>query len=168
MAGRAKKKPWLWLLLLPPLLGVLWLRGEKTESAAEPALGSSPEEIGPAAHDKASAAEEQPPPPPRFAVAKGPPLPPLLAQPTPTAPAQAKDAGLPKAGPAQGEPTDDAIAAFDAGTIAMLNSHKYWTPQGLVDRLYDAWLNKKVQGLDVEDVRKQIGWALKGMFMEEY
>ena len=50
----------------------------------------------------------------------------------------------------------------------MLNSHKYWSKQGLADGLYDVWLNKKQQGVDVEDVRKQIAWALQGMFMEEY
>jgi hypothetical protein len=37
-----------------------------------------------------------------------------------------------------------------------------------VDGLYDVWLNKRQQGLDVGDVRQQIAWALQGMFMENY
>jgi len=50
----------------------------------------------------------------------------------------------------------------------MLTRHKYWTPDGFVDRLYDVWLDKKQQGSDTEDARRQIAWALKGMFIDEY
>ena len=52
----------------------------------------------------------------------------------------------------------------------MLNGHKYWSAEkgAFVDGLYNAWLDKKRQGVDVEDVRQQTVWALQGTFMEEY
>ena len=67
-----------------------------------------------------------------------------------------------------GELSEAAIATLDSDTIAMLTRHKYWTPDGFVDRLYDVWLDKKQQGSDTEDARRQIAWALKGMFIDEY
>jgi hypothetical protein len=148
MANRTWKY-WLCLLLALPLIAWWWRHATSTEVSAP------------------TVTEEPTLTPPRFA---------LTAQPTLTPPPG--DQGTPTLAPwgpslaqttfAPGDVSDAAIAAFSPETIAMLNRHKYWTAQGLVDRLYDAWLDKKVQGLDVEDTRQQIAWALKGMFMEEY
>ena len=162
---RTRKNNWLWLLLLLPLLVGLWWRHRKTEVAEAPSQ-SLYGEIEPTTTNHTKVAE-RPLPPPRFALAKK-----LALPPPPVDQRAAKrskdDASLTKTGLAPGELSDDAIAAFDPDTIAMLNSHKYWTVNGLVDRLYDAWLEKKQQGVDTEDIRQQIAWALQGMFMESY
>ncbi|MFL5304420.1 MAG: hypothetical protein ACJ8F1_04375 [Polyangia bacterium] len=69
-----------------------------------------------------------------------------------------------------GDLSDDAIAAFSPETIEMLNKHKYWSAQkgALLVGLYDTWVDRKEQGVDAEDVRQQIAWALQGVFMEDY
>ena len=162
---RAKKSAWLWLVLLLPLLGGLWWRHRKTEVAEDASLPPSPGEMESTTINSPKAAEK-PLPPPRFAMVKMPTLPPPVVQ-RPTTWSKG-DASLPKSGVAPENLSDDAIAAFDSDTIAMINSHKYWTAHGLVDRLYDAWLEKKQQGVDTEDVRQQIAWTLKGGFMESY
>jgi hypothetical protein len=154
MAERTKKNKWLWLLLLLPLLGGLWWRNRKTEVAEERSLPPPPGEIESTTINEPKVAEE-PPPPPRFVLAKK-PIAPLPSIDQRTAMRPKEDSSLTKMGLAPGDLSDDAIAAFDPDTIAMLNSHKYWTAHGLVDRLYDAWLEKKQQGVDTEDVRQQI------------
>ena len=166
MAEGAKKRSWSWPLLLLPLLGGLWWRHRKIETAEDPSLPPSPGEIESPTINEPKVAEK-PLPPPRFALAKKPSLAPP-SEDQRAAPLPKEDSSLTKAGLAPGDLSDDAIAAFDADTIAMLNSHKYWTPGGLVDRLYDAWLDKKQQGVDTQDVRQQIVWAMKGGFMESY
>ena len=69
-----------------------------------------------------------------------------------------------------GDVSDDAIAAFSPETIEMLNRHKYWSAAKgtLLVGLYDTWVDRKEQGVDAEDVRQQIAWALQGVFMEDY
>jgi hypothetical protein len=157
MAER-KKGSWLWLLLvLPPLFAWLWWRHgtpqETEDTIPEPKV--------------AEPVAERPLPPPRLAVAREPTLPPpRISQGTATPPVKGSSL-IPTPLP-PGDLSDAAIVALDPDTIAMLNHHKYWTPNGFVDGLYDVWLDKKRQGADAEDARRQIAWALKGTFIDEY
>jgi hypothetical protein len=167
LVEHTKKINWLWLLLLLPVLGGLWWGYRNPTVADEPSPRPPISEIESKTSDEPKAAEEPPLPPPRLALPKQPPLPPPTVDHRTATRPQAYSSST-NTGPASGELSDDAIAALSADTIAMLNSHKYWTPHGLVDGLYDVWLNKRQQGLDVADVRQQIAWALKGAFMESY
>jgi len=167
MVERGKRSKWFWLLLLLFPVGWWWGRDfgpdvreeESLEGATSAAASTTTDESHPAKRPSQS--------PPRLALPEKPFLsPPSLNQEIAAPPAPAPS--LTKTEPLPVDLSDAEIAAFSPETIKMLNTHKYWTPNGLVDGLYDAWVNKKQQGVDVEDVRKQIGWALQGMFMENY
>ena len=155
MAVRNKRSR-LWLLIvLPALFAWLWWR-HRTPQETEDTV---PEP------EAAEQVAERPLPPPRLAVAPTLP-PPRLNQGIATPPVKGSSS-IPTPLPPE-DLSDVAIVALDPDTIAMLNRHKYWTPNGSVGSLYDVWLDKKRQGADAEDARRQIAWALKGMFIDEY
>lgn len=156
--------------LLPSLLLAGWLWWKQSEP--EPTEDATEETASPAAPltlDEPPRAAERPVSPPpaiRKSPAAAPPAPiPVHVPPTP---ARAENADRAPFRP--GDLSDDAIAAFSPETIEMLNRHKYWSAHkgALVEGLYDTWVDRKEQGVDAEDVRQQIAWALQGIFMEEY
>lgn len=172
MAERTNNNKWYWLtpmllLLFPSVVVIAWWRcAPPTPTALERSSASQSTLILPptiAGSHVAADASALAPPEAR---------PPVVALPVAlqTATPLAQRPSAPKSRPVPGELSDDAIAAFDSETIAMLNSHKYWSfeKQALVDGLYDQWLNQKQQGDDGENARRQITWALEGRFMENY
>jgi hypothetical protein len=169
MVKRRRKRRWFWLLLLLLPLGWFWWRDREPKVTGEPPLADPPAERASTTTDQPKVAKEAPLPPPRLALPEKPSLPPPPANPGTTAPLIGAP-GLAKTAPAPLDVSDAAIAALSPETISMLNRHKYWSAEkgALVDGLHDVWVDKKQQGVDVEDVRKQIGWALRGIFMEEY
>ncbi|MBN2573897.1 MAG: hypothetical protein JXP73_04965 [Deltaproteobacteria bacterium] len=169
MTNRRKKGRWFWLLLLLLPLGWFWLGNREPKVAGEPSLEDPSAERAATLGSQPKVAKKRSLPPPRLALPERPSSsPPLANQGTTTPPIGAP--GLAKTALAPLDVSDAAIAAFGPETIRMLNSHKYWSAEkgALVEGLYDVWVDKKQQGIDVEDVRKQIGWALRGIFMEEY
>jgi hypothetical protein len=156
-----------WLLLLLPL-GLFWWKARETKLVEDPVPEDQSLGIASSIPEKSTVGQAPSPPlpTPRFAIEEHPSLPPpAVNQGTATS---AVDPNLSQTAPPPGDVSNAAIAAFGPDTVKMLNSHKYWTPNGLVDGLYDAWADNRNQGLDVEDARQQINWALKGMFMENY
>jgi hypothetical protein len=143
------------------LAGWLWWEQsdpETTEHATENATEETASPPAPLTLEQPSKAAEQAPSPPP-AIRKAP-----AAAPAPIPANVARDALPP------GDLSDDAIAAFSPETIEMLNKHKYWSAQkgALLVGLYETWVDRKEQGVDAEDVRQQIAWALQGVFMEDY
>ena len=155
-----------WLPLLLPLAWIWW-NARAPRLVEDPALEDESSGPASASRDESTVSRREPPlPSPRFAIEETPSLPPPTLKPAetiaPVDPSPSQKAAV------AGEVSNEAIALLDPATVRMLNSHKYWTPNGLVDGLYDAWADRRNQGQDAEDVRQQINWALRGMFMENY
>ena len=158
---RSKRSKSFYLLLLLLPLGWFWWKARESKTVEEPSLADQSIGMALTTADEPKRGKEPWLPPPRFAIEEMPSLPPPAVN-------QGTITSAVDPNPSPGDVSNAAIAAFGPDTVKMLNSHKYWTPNGLVDGLYDAWADKRNQGLDVEDARQQINWALKGMFMENY
>lgn len=159
MAERTSRGGWLWpvLLLSPMLVGWFWWKHQEPEMAERSSWRSPPVPTTSTVSHEPKVGGKPALPPPRSAPKKGHST--LLPM---------KGSSSTATAVRRIDLSDAAIAALEPDTIAMLNRHRYWTPNGFVDRLYDVWRDQKTRGIENGEVRWQIAMALQGQFVDEY